>query len=78
MKLQRDSKITQGRFYEASGEQKMDGFNITLPDDIKRHLKIKGDNIFFTVINGVCQITGENPKTELPLFSPDDFEQPQK
>ena len=70
-------KTSTAKVFKAPVKIKQDEMEITFPAKLAEHINLTGNEIFYTVVNGVVQISGTQPKMVIPMLTDDDAFEPQ-
>lgn len=68
-KIVKNKTPITGAFHTSQVEMNGEFFTVKLPADVVDYLKTTGDKVFWTAINGVIQISGEEPKVIVPTIN---------
>ena len=70
-------KTSTAKVFKAPVKIKQDEMEITFPAKLAEHINLTGNEIFYTVVNGVVQISGTQPKMVIPMLTDDEAFEPQ-
>ncbi len=69
--------VEKAKFFTSPMVEKGDNVIITLPKGILKHINGTQKSVFWTVLNGVVQISGNKPYSVIPMLSLTDFTEKQ-
>ena len=70
-------KTSIAKVFKAPETVEQDEMKITFPVKLAEHINLTGNEIFYTVVNGVVQISGTQPKMVIPMLTDDEAFEPQ-
>jgi hypothetical protein len=61
-------KLNQVKFFKAPIIQGQTSISIELPQSVAKHVKLDGKEVYWTITNGIIQISGVEPTLTIPIL----------